>query len=44
MEKQEIFDLFLSKPNAMEFYKEFQRLVWEWHKNGEVVGKIKNEQ
>lgn len=38
MEKQEIFDLFLKYPNAMDFYKVMTSKVWEWHKNGEVVG------
>jgi hypothetical protein len=42
MEKQEIFDLMLKYPNAMEFYKVMHNLVWEWHKNGEVLGQIKN--
>lgn len=41
MEKQEIFDLMLKYPNAMEFYKVMHTLAWNWHKGGEVVGPIK---
>ena len=42
MEKQEIFDLLMKYPNAMEFYKVMHNLAWGWHENGEVVGNIKS--
>jgi hypothetical protein len=41
MEKQEIFNMMLKYPNAMDFYKVMHNLVWEWHNGGEVVGPIK---
>jgi hypothetical protein len=43
MEKQEIFDLMLKYPNAIEFYKIMHNLVWMWHKNGEVINSIKTK-
>ena len=43
MEKQEIFDLMLKYPNAIEFYKIMHNLVWTWHKNGEVINSIKTK-
>lgn len=43
MEKQEIFDLMLKYPNAMEFYKVMHTLVWGWYNNGEVINSIKTK-